>query len=225
MKLLIGLIIICSLQIANAKDIVLTSTNHCSLEDEVNYQSMKDLTFCLADKVIKRNGKNYTIYLVINSPGGSIYDGLKFIAFAKTIKNLETVTIFAASMASSIVESLPGKRHGVENAITMFHRAKGSVSGQFEDGELESRLALWKSIVRKMEQVNAKRIGITLKQYKRNVVNEWWVYGDDNVSENVLDQITVVKCSSKLLKDKKTRKVSTPFGSYDETISNCPLVN
>ena len=127
MKVL-GLIaaIICSVQIASAKDVVLTSWNHCSLEDQVNNTTMQKLKFCLADKVARRKGRSYPIYLVVNSPGGSIYSGMRFISFAKTIKNLETVTLFAASMASAIVEALPGARHGTENAVTMFHRPRGS---------------------------------------------------------------------------------------------------
>lgn len=172
-----------------------------------------------------RRGRKYPIYLIVNSPGGSVYAGMRFISFAKTIDNLETVTIFAASMASAIVEALPGTRHGTENAVTMFHRARGTFSGQFEDGEVESQLAMWKKIVRKMERTNANRIGISLKQYKLNVVNEWWVYGDDNVANKTLDKISTVKCSSSLLKNKRTRKVRTLFGTYEETLSDCPLLN
>lgn len=219
--------LICSLQFANAKDgeVLLTSHNHCSLESAVDSGSMQELKFCLVDKVIRRKAADYPIYLVVNSGGGSVYAGIRFIEFAKTIQNLETVTIFAASMASAIVESIPGKRHGTENAVSMFHRARGSFSGQFEDGEVESRLALWKKIVRKMEQTNADRIGITLKDYKANVVNEWWIYGEDNVKDKILDTISVVKCSGKVLLDKKTVKVQTFFGSSEKTISGCPLLN
>ena len=175
--------------------------------------------------MISRRGRSYPIYLVINSPGGSVYAGLRFIEFAKTVKNLETVTIFAASMASAIVEALPGKRHGTENAVTMFHRAKGTFTGQFEDGEVESKLKLWKKIVRKMEYVNATRIGITLKEYKKRIVNEYWVYGKDNVQNNVLDVISGVRCSVKLLKTVKTVKVRTFIGTYTKKVSGCPLLN
>lgn len=206
-------------------EITLTSTNHCSLNDRVTSSSMNKLKFCLAEKTILRRGRRYPIYLVINSPGGSVYAGLRFIEFAKTIKNVQTVTIFAASMASAIVEALPGDRHGVESAITMFHRAKGTFTGQFEDGEVESQLKLWKQIVRGMEKTNSKRIGITLKEYKKRILNEYWVYGRDNVKQNTLDRISTVKCSVTLLKGFREVRIRTFLGSYTKKVSNCPLIN
>jgi ATP-dependent protease ClpP protease subunit len=213
------------LQTANAEEVVLTKNNHCSLEGSVNKESVQKAQFCLADQVIKRAGRNYPLYLVINSPGGSIYAGLRFIDFAKTIKNLQTVTIFGASMASAIAEALPGKRHVTESGVMMFHRASGTFKGQFEDGELESRLRLWKKIVRKMEETNAKRIGITLAEYKVKRKDEWWLYGEENVNENTADVVSVVKCSTALLKDRKKETINTIFGEYIVETSACPLTN
>lgn len=225
MKQLIAMIaIICGLQIANA-DVILTPNNHCSLEDNVSSGSMQKLKFCLADKAYIRRGRDYPLYLVVNSGGGSIYAGIRFISFAKTIKNLNTVTIYAASMASGIVEALPGKRYGVENAVTMFHRARGSFKGYFEDGEVESQLAMWKSIVRKMEKTNSDRIGITLKDYKQKVISEWWMYGEQNITKGALDELVMVKCSYSLIKKRKTVKVRSLFGSYKKIVSQCPLTN
>lgn len=208
-----------------AKDVLLTRNNHCELKGEVNSKSMQSLKFCLADKVILRGFNKSPIYLVVNSGGGSVYAGLRFISYAKGIDNLHTVTIYAASMASGIVEALPGRRYGTENALTMFHRARGSFRGQFEDGEVETQLKLWKRIVRGMEQTNSNRIGITLKDYKKKVKDEWWIYGKDNVTKNTLDEIAQVKCSNRLVKEKRTVKVRTLFGTRETTVSACPIFN
>lgn len=204
---------------------LLTTKNHCTLAGEVNSQSMIELKFCLIDQDLQRGNKDYPIYLVVDSGGGEIYAGLRFIEFAKTIKNVQTVTIFAASMAAGIVEALPGKRHATENAIFMFHRAKGSFKGQFEDGELEQQLDMWKKIVRKMEQMNADRVGITLAEYKSKVINEWWIYGKDSVKQNVSDQISVFECSNVLLKERRSVSIDTFFGVIEFEESACPLVN
>jgi len=225
MKILLTILMICGLQIANADDIMLTTTNHCSLNGPVNSASMFKLKSCLFKRSRDRRSSKKKIYLVINSGGGSVYDGLRFIEFAKTIRDLETVTIYAASMASAIVEALPGKRHGTENALTMFHRAKGSFRGQFEDGEVETQLKLWKRIVRGMEQTNSNRVGITLKKYKKLVKDEWWIYGSDNIKENTLDVISTVRCSNRLMDTMKTVKVKSFFGSFERKVSDCPLFN
>jgi len=204
---------------------LLTTKNYCTLAGEVNSESMQELKFCLIDQDLTRGKKTYPIYLVVDSGGGEIYSGLRFIEFAKTIKNLETVTIFAASMAAGIVEALPGKRHATENAIFMFHRAKGSFRGQFEDGEVEQQLAMWKQVVRKMEQMNADRIGISLAVYKNKVINEWWIYGKDSVKQKVSDKMSDFECSNVLLQERRTVSIETFFGPVEFEESACPLVN
>lgn len=208
-----------------AADVFLTTTNHCTLQDKVTQGTVQALQFCLGQKVAIRKNKKYPIYLVLNSPGGSIYDGLRFIDFAKQIPNLETVTIFAASMAAGIVEALPGTRHVTEEGIIMFHRASGSFRGQFSDGELESRLGMWTKIVHKMEQTNADRMGITLSTYKENVVNEWWLYSHDNVTLRAADRVSTVACSTLLMSKLTTKTVSNIFGEFKISTSACPLMN
>lgn len=225
MKYLVALVFICSLQVANAKDVVFNTRNVCSIEGPVTGASMRKAKFCLVDKVSQRRGRDYPIYLYLHSPGGSIYQGLRFIEFAKTIKNLHTVTSYAASMGAAIVQHLPGKRYVTENGIFMFHRAYGRFEGQFEDGELERRIKFWKKIVRKQEQTQADRIGITLKDYKKRVKDEWWLYGNESVTKNVADAVVSAKCTPKLAKQKKTVKMRSLFGTIEKTVSGCPLLN
>lgn len=224
MKIFLMLAIICNLQFAMAENIILTENNVCTLDEQVNSTSMRKLELCIIDKVVARRGADSPIYLYINSPGGSVYDGLKFIRFAKTIRNLHTITDFAASMAAAIVESLPGKRYAMEASVFMFHRASGTFSGQFESGEAEKQLELWKKIVRKSEQVQADRIGITLADYKEKVRDEWWIYSDDAITEKVADEMVVVRCSVILSSRKYKKKIVTFLGSYEKEVSACPLV-
>jgi ATP-dependent protease ClpP protease subunit len=107
----------------------------------------------------------------------------------------------------------------------MFHRAKGSFRGQFEDGEVEQQLAMWKQVVRKMEQMNADRVGLTLAQYKSKVINEWWIYGKDSIKQKVADKVTDFECSNVLLKERRTVSIDSFFGKIEFEESACPLVN
>lgn len=223
MKTLLSILLLFTFS-AQAK-IVMTTKNVCVLDGAVDRSSMAKLKLCLVDKALIRGKRKDPIYLYLNSPGGSIYDGLKFITFAKSIRGLETITEFAASMAAAIVEGIPGKRHVVENGIMMFHRASGTFSGQFETGELESQVRLWKKIVNDMEKMQAKRIGISLEQYKKNRINEWWLHGDENVKSKTADTISEVVCSSKLIKRRQVKTVRSFFGVRKVTQSACPLVN
>jgi ATP-dependent protease ClpP protease subunit len=216
---------VCGLQMVNAKDIVINTSNVCTLDGPVDSESTKKVKLCLVEKSLKRRGRGYPIYLYLASPGGSIYQGLRFVEFAKTIPNLHTITEFSASMAAAIAQLLPGQRYVTKHGVFMFHRASGSFRGQFEDGELESRIKMWKQIVKNMEKNQAKRIGITLKEYKKRRTNEWWIYGEHNVTENVADAVVTVKCTPALIKQSYKKTYQSIFGSKTVTKSACPLVN
>jgi ATP-dependent Clp protease protease subunit len=208
----------------NNKTVYLTPDNSVNFNVEVTDESVAEIEMKIEDLSVKRGDRDYPIYLVMNCPGGSIYAGEKFIQFAKTVYNLQTVSIFAASMCSAIVEGLPGERHVTEHGILMFHRAKGSFQGQFEDGEVESQLRMFKHMVRTMEQRNANRIGITLEKYKENVKDEWWMYGDENLSSGAADKSSDIVCSPELIAAQETKTQDTLFGPVTQTVSACPLM-
>lgn len=210
---------------ANAKNIELTPSNAVVLRNEINDNTISKLQEELALKVVARGTKSYTIYIVLDSPGGSIDSGLNFIEFAKTIPNVETVTLFAASMASAIVEALPGKRNITESGILMFHRARGGVSGQFENGELESRLDISKKTVRIMEQKNADRMGLSLDVYKSKVVNELWILGSEAVKTKAADEVVSISCSAALVTSRSVETFEAFMGmTFDVMFSACPLI-
>jgi|WetSurMetagenome_2_1015567.scaffolds.fasta_scaffold281785_1 ATP-dependent protease ClpP protease subunit len=207
-------------------NIKLSKDNFVILRQEVTEQSISKLELELTDKVAKRGNKDYPIYLLLDSPGGSIDAGLSFIEFAKTIPNLHTITIFAASMASGIVESLPGTRNIINSGILMFHRAKGGVQGQFEDGELESRLGIYKRIVvNLLEQTNADRLKLSLTEYKSKVKDELWIGGFEAVEQKAADTKVNIECSSELVTDKQieTFLIGGLF-PVKVAFSGCPLV-
>lgn len=206
-----------------AENITLNTKNTVVFRDEVNGQSTNDAMERLLALDSIRGSKDYPIYLVLDSPGGNIDDGLNFIAFASTIKNLKTITMFAASMAAGIVEALPGERLVTETSTLMFHRAKGGLQGQFEDGEMESRLSYIKKIVRQMEIVNAARMKMRLVEYKDRVKDEMWLYGEESIAEKAADRLIIISCSKDLADKKEVTTVEGLFSTMEVTFSGCPL--
>jgi len=101
---------------------------------------------------------------------------------------------------------LPGRRYILETGYLMFHRARGGVQGQFEDGELESRLEFAKKMVRQMEKNNAKRLKLTLEEYKKKVVNEYWINGFEAVEKNAADEVVSLSCSKELIEQMNLSK-------------------
>jgi ATP-dependent protease ClpP protease subunit len=159
----------------------------------------------------------------MDSPGGEVDSGIQFIEFAKTIPNLRTITIFAASMASGIVEGLPGIRLITGNGFLMFHRATGEFSGQFEMGEVEHRLALAKEVILELEKQNAARLKISIEDYKNKIKDEYWLLSKKAVLEKAADKVIDIVCSKELIDSRTVLKIDSIFGTAKYEFSNCPL--
>lgn len=205
-----------------AKPIYLTKANTVNIVGEID----DNMTASVKEKLLKldnfRKKRNYPIYLVIDSPGGSIYAGNKLIEVIKTVKNVHTITYFAASMASAIVQQTPGSRFILPSGIMMFHRARGGFQGQFNEGEVEQQLRLWKKIVNGMEIANAERMNMSLKKYKSLVKDEYWLESEESVYKHATDKVILVKCSQRLIDSKIETNVPSILGFLRVEKSACP---
>lgn len=221
-KYVLAALLFCGPALSQEK-IVLTTANTVTFRGAVDGDSIIKAQLELVDKVLIRGKAGYPIYLVMDSPGGSIYAGEAFIEFAKSIQNMETITIFAASMASAIVQAMPGKRHILGSGIMMFHRAQGQFQGYFETGEVESQLKLWKEIVLTMENRNSARLNIPLKDYKEKVAIEWWALGRGAIEQKMADRLVDIICSPALINETETSTQSMGIFAIETTYSQCPI--
>ena len=202
----------------------LGTANTVVLRGEINEKSTNEAALKLLELSRERLGRNYPIYLVLDSPGGSVEAGEAFIEVAKMVPNLHTVTVFAASMASAIVEALPGDRLILDSGVLMFHRARGGVQGQFETGELETRLDFYKKFVRRMEQRSADRMGMSLKEYKKRVKDEMWLTSKESLELNAADRVVSVTCSQQLIEQKQTTVEQVFIFTIKLEFSGCPIL-
>ena len=204
--------------------ITLTENNHVLFKGVVNAQSVAKASRDLL-KLSFKTKPGDTIYLVLDSPGGSVYHGLDFVQLFATIpRNVECIAKKAHSMAHHFLQACPGKRYGVANMMSMAHRAAGGFRGTFNRGQVEQQLELWTSIVQSMEKVNAKRMGLTLEKYQSYAKDEYWCHGYDCVKKNFVDSIVTVGCNEKLVSEETSRKVNSFFGSYKIYESKCPFI-
>lgn len=197
--------------------------NSVTFRGPIDYSSAQAVMIRLAAQNIKRGINNYPIYLVLDSPGGGIDAGNTLIQYAKTIRNLHTITIFSASMAAAIVETLPGHRYITENGMLMFHRASGGVQGQLEDGEVETRLYMIKKLVRAMEVKNSVRMKMTLPEYKLAVKDELWLTAEDSIAKNGADAIVDIRCTDELITKTDSILINFVIFSFKLEFSRCPL--
>lgn len=226
MKKLALLFIALATGCANASELILKPENTITFRGIVTPRSMAELQKSILKMDAERKDKKQPIYLVLDSPGGSVDAGMHFIkAIAPHVENLQTVSLFAASMAAAIVEGLPGKRILAEGGTLMFHRAAGGIEGQMETGELESRLQYYKSVVRSMEQKNADRMNMSLRLYKDLVKDEMWLFNREALSRSAVDEVASVKCSPELIKKRVKSYITVIFFLIEIEGSACPLID
>ena len=221
LNFIIGLLVLTGAAFAKTEKIVLTEANSVIFNQEVtsDYVSKKTL------EVITKSTRSNVIFLVLDTPGGSVSAGLSFIDTIKSLNiKVHTITIFAASMGYQMVQEL-GTRYIMPSGTLMSHRgAVGGLSGQVP-GELNSRLGHIQAILDGMSQRASLRVGMRKKDYDAAIINELWVFGQQAVDSRHADAVASVTCSRELINGTYVERVATLFGEVQLTFSKCPLVS
>lgn len=204
--------------------IEITENNFVIFNGEVNSQSVAKASAELG-ALSSRLDEDDVIYLIINSPGGSVSAGKQFISFGQGIpQKIKTISLFAASMGFHFSQGFD-ERLVLSSSLLMSHRASVSgMSGQIP-GELDRRIAMLKDLIRDLDEHAAKRASISLKAYADIVHDELWLTGKLAVQDKFADRLVLAKCSKELLNETTTEQFDVPlFGSVDVTLSKCPLI-
>lgn len=205
-----------------SKEILLTSRNTISFDQQftANYIAEKQVEVA---KLVEENRDVQEFYIVINSPGGSVFAGQSFFSFLNGLgKKFHTITLFAASMGFQMAQAL-GERYITEYGVLMSHRAAlGGLGGQFP-GELNVRLKMYERSTALLDEHAARRSGMTMENYRKLVHDELWLIGKDAVSQKFADAVVAPKCDI-TLSGTNTTNVQSLFGNFRVTKSNCPLI-
>jgi len=207
--------------------IVLGKKNTLSFREVVTSKSVSKLQRKLLN-MSYRLPRNATIYLVLDSPGGSIDAGNVFIDTAKAIpQKVKTITLFSASMAYHMVQNLD-ERIITPSGTLMSHRARlGGMGGEIGSDGKGEYLTRTNWILRQLKIMDskvAKRLKMPLKKYQDLIRDEYWVDGSDAVVEKSADRVALVRCG-KDLKGTEIVTISSFFGSIDAHFSKCPLIS
>ena len=130
------------------------------------------------------------IQLYINSPGGSVYDGLAIYDTMQYIKpDVQTIGIgLQASMGAFLLSSgAKGKRIVLPNARVMIHQPSSGTQGMVTDQEISLRESV--RMKELLAKVIAKNTGQKLDKVKADMERYHWMSADEAVKYGLADEM------------------------------------
>lgn len=130
------------------------------------------------------------INIYINSPGGSVIDGLGLIDTIHYIKNkISTICIgMAASMGAVLLScGTKGQRYILPHGRVMIHQVSSGSKGTFSDMKIE--LAMVERLRNDIYSILAKNIGKEFDEVERLCERDNWFVGQEAIDLGIVDKM------------------------------------
>lgn len=130
------------------------------------------------------------IKLYINSPGGSVYDGLAIIDTMNYVKpDVQTIGIgLQASMGSMLLTcGAKGKRFVLPNSRIMIHQPSSGTQGKVTDQEITLRESVY--IKKRLIEIFAERTGKSVEQVEKDMDRDNWMSADEALKYGIVDEV------------------------------------
>ena len=158
------------------------------LSDEVNSQTASLVVAQLL--FLEGQDKEKDISLYINSPGGSVTDGMAIYDTMQYIKcDVSTICIgMAASMGAFLLSSgAKGKRICLPNAEVMIHQPLGQTKGQATEIEIAANHIL--KTKKKLNTILAANCGKTVEEVTRDTERDNWLSAQEALEYGLVDKV------------------------------------
>lgn len=130
------------------------------------------------------------IKLYINSPGGSVYDGLAIYDTMQYISP-DVVTIgigLQASMGAFLLSSgAKGKRFALPNSRIMIHQPSSGTQGKITDQEITLKEGIY--LKHRLNEILAKNTGQKLSKIEKDADRDFWMSADESVKYGLIDEV------------------------------------
>ena len=130
------------------------------------------------------------IKLYINSPGGSVYDGLAIIDTMNYIEpDVQTIGIgLQASMGAMLLScGATGKRYCLENSRIMIHQPSSGTEGKITDQEIALKEGIY--LKKRLAEIFAKNTGKSLAEVEKDMDRDNWMSADEARAYGIVDEV------------------------------------
>lgn len=158
------------------------------LGEEVNEHTANIVVAQLLHLAYEDPDKEISLY--INSPGGSVYDGLAIYDTMQFIKpDVATYGIgLQASMGAFLLSSgAKGKRYILPHARTMIHQPSSGTQGKVSDQEISLRESL--RVKQLLNEILAKNTGQKISRIEKDVDRDFWMDAKEAVEYGLADKV------------------------------------
>jgi len=130
------------------------------------------------------------IKLYINSPGGSVTDGLAIYDTIQYIKcDVSTIAVgMAASMAAVLLTAgTKGKRLALPNSEMLLHQVMGGAEGQATDIKIKAEQIL--KIKERLNKILVKHTGQNLKKIEKDSDRDYYITAQEAIKYGLIDKV------------------------------------
>ncbi len=114
------------------------------------------------------------INLYINSPGGSVYDGLSVYDTIQFIK-------------PDVATGAKGKRTALPNSRVLIHQVWGGYQGQASDIEIHARETI--ALKRKLEEIMATHTGQDVDKVRQDMDRDYFMTAEEATEYGIIDRV------------------------------------
>jgi ATP-dependent Clp protease, protease subunit len=130
------------------------------------------------------------IKLYINSPGGSVYDGMAIYDTIQYISpDVQTIGIgLQASMGAFLLSSgTKGKRFALPNSRIMIHQPSSGTKGKVTDQEITLRESIF--IKQRLNEILAANTGQKIAKIEKDADRDFWMSAEEAVDYGLIDAV------------------------------------
>lgn len=158
------------------------------LGEEVNPVTSKLITAQLL--FLEAEDPDKDIHLYINSPGGSITDGMAIYDTMNYVKpDVSTICIgMAASMGAFLLAAgAKGKRFALPNSEIMIHQPLGGAQGQATDIAIHAERIV--KIKKHLNEILSEKTGQPLEKLEKDVERDYFMAAEEAKEYGLIDEV------------------------------------